>query len=152
MSSPSSPAAPQPSSTVSDLVPRLPNELWMRIFWYLDCHSLLNMARAVPQWRHLAFTPTVARNVTFGKETEERTIKSFLSLRRKKLPCDKKNEARLSNDVRKLHFTNCVALPSDTILHCSRSCRYVQELYCVNCVVEPFDVFRYLCELPGGHR
>ncbi|KAL1444476.1 hypothetical protein MTO96_029788 [Rhipicephalus appendiculatus] len=147
MSSPSSPEASQPTSTVSDFVPRLPNELWMNIFWYLDCDSLRNVAQAAPQWRHLAFSPTVARNFTFGKETDERTIMNFLSLRREKLPCDKKDEPRLSNDVRKLHFTNCVVLPSERILHCSRSCSYVQELYCVNCVVEPFDLFRYLCRL-----
>ncbi|KAL1427287.1 hypothetical protein MTO96_017576 [Rhipicephalus appendiculatus] len=145
MSSPSSPASSQTTYTVSDFVPRLPDELWINIFRYLDFQSLLNVAQAAPVWRRLAFSPTVARNVTFAKETDERTLRNFRIERREKLPWDKKKEPKLSSDVRNLHCRNCIALPHGAIIDVMGHCRNLQELYCVNCVVEPYDFFRYLC-------
>ncbi|KAH7971886.1 hypothetical protein HPB52_003651 [Rhipicephalus sanguineus] len=147
MSSPSSPAAPRPTHTVSDFEPRLPNEIWMKIFGYLDFQSLLNVALAAPEWKRLTFSPAVTRSVTFGMETNERTLKNFRMVKREKLPWDKENEPKLSSDVRKVHFTNCVALPHEAITDVDYRCRHLRELYCVNCVVEPFNLFRYLSSL-----
>ncbi|KAL1467454.1 hypothetical protein MTO96_026035, partial [Rhipicephalus appendiculatus] len=98
-----------------------------------------------PVWRRLAFSPTVARNVTFAKETDERTLRNFRIERREKLPWDKKKEPKLSSDVRNLHCRNCIALPHGAIIDVMGHCRNLQELYCVNCVVEPYVFFRYLC-------
>ncbi|KAL1444474.1 hypothetical protein MTO96_029786 [Rhipicephalus appendiculatus] len=85
----SSHAPSQPMRAVSNFLPSLPPELWAEIYRRLDIESLLNLAEAVPQWKHLAFNPTVVRSVTFDQGSDERIVKKFLLTKREKLVQEK---------------------------------------------------------------
>ncbi|KAL1444477.1 hypothetical protein MTO96_029789 [Rhipicephalus appendiculatus] len=144
----SSHAASQPTRAVSNFLPRLPPELWAEIFRHLDIESLLNLAEALPQWKHLAFNPTVVRSVTFDQGADERIVKKFLLTKREKLDREKQiRNVSLALGVRKLRFTNSITLPSKAIIDVTRRCYNLRELYCLNCVVEPYELFRQLCSL-----
>ncbi|KAH8028303.1 hypothetical protein HPB51_014959 [Rhipicephalus microplus] len=144
----STPAASQATCVPSDFVPCLPPELWVKIFQHLDIESLLNLAEAVPQWKHLAFSPAVIRSVTFNQGADERILKKFLLTERENLVPEKRSRSEpLALGVRELRLTNCIALPSKAIIDVTRRCYNLRELYCVNCVVEPYELFRHLCRL-----
>ncbi|KAH7971885.1 hypothetical protein HPB52_003650 [Rhipicephalus sanguineus] len=146
----STPAASQPSRVASDFVAPLPPELWVEIFRHLDVESLLNLAEAVPQWKDLAFSPTVVRSVTFDQGTDERIVEKFLLATRENLVREEIRNKWLALDVRELRLTNCIALPSEVIIDVTRRCYNLRELYCVNCVVEPYELFRHLCWFVQG--
>ncbi|KAH6925880.1 hypothetical protein HPB50_011499 [Hyalomma asiaticum] len=142
---PGSSAASQPAEAVADFIPPLPPEIWTNIFRHLDINCLLNIAEAMPDLKELAFRPTFLDRVVFNAETDVRTIGKFVRARRQTLVYDRWIEmVPISLYVNELHFTNTVSLSSDAILHCIRHCSHLRELYCVNCVVEPAELFHVL--------
>ncbi|KAL1473295.1 hypothetical protein MTO96_038777 [Rhipicephalus appendiculatus] len=101
--------------------------------------------KAPPQWKYLAFNPTVVRSVTFDQGADERIVKKFLLTKREKLVQDKQiQNVPFALGVRQPRLTNCIALPSKAIIDVTRRCYNLRELYCVP---EPYELFWHLCRL-----
>ncbi|KAH6925458.1 hypothetical protein HPB50_005707 [Hyalomma asiaticum] len=134
--------APQLNQEAANYVPRLPPEVWTEVFRRLDIESLFNVAEAAPECECFAFSPTVVKRVTFDQETDERIITKFVRTTREELGQHSRTEnVPISSHARELHFTDCIALTSETILGCAQNCCNLREMYCVNCVVEPAELF-----------
>ncbi|KAK8762910.1 hypothetical protein V5799_034481 [Amblyomma americanum] len=78
--------------------------------------------------KKIALQADLVRNLTFSPDTDELTLQRFL-------------RAKRSHRVRQLRFTNCLVLPPNILLGFAETCEYLQELHCVNCVVEPCELF-----------
>ncbi|KAH7971878.1 hypothetical protein HPB52_003643 [Rhipicephalus sanguineus] len=113
------------------------------MFRYMDAESLLNMAEATPELKSFVFSSTIMKSVTFNPASDERTIEKFMQRAREEL-IQERNVPAVSC-VQELHFTNCLTLPSSCILECADSCLNLRELHCVNCPVDPAELFEYLC-------
>ncbi|KAL1416467.1 hypothetical protein MTO96_000746 [Rhipicephalus appendiculatus] len=139
---PSTTAASQP---VASIVALLPPEVWTLIFWHMDIETLSNMCEAVPQLQSLAFSPIITQIVRTDPATSFRKVLKFPQQTRKGLVLGNHvTDVSISVDVRQLHFTECLTLPSRVIITCARSCSKLRELYCVNCLVEPDKLFDLL--------
>ncbi|KAL1444482.1 hypothetical protein MTO96_029794 [Rhipicephalus appendiculatus] len=138
----SSTTASQSTPTYADLLALFPTEVWVQICRHLDIESLLNVVQAAPELKCLEFSPAIAQCVTADPQTDERTIRKFLQATRQGLDVqDHKNDVPLAVHVEELHLTNCLALYSRVILDCVKQCQNLRELYCVNCLVEPAQLF-----------
>ncbi|KAH7982320.1 hypothetical protein HPB52_004083 [Rhipicephalus sanguineus] len=121
-----------------------PLDLWRRIFSYLDAASLLAVAEASPKLKRFAFCSKTLRTMTFDPETDDRIVKKFvLATREQLVDGDRVQDVPLAPHVRRLRL-NCLAFPSASILDIARYCHNLQELCCVNCVVEPIALFNLL--------
>ncbi|KAH7973096.1 hypothetical protein HPB52_021186 [Rhipicephalus sanguineus] len=127
----STPGASPPGLATPYLIGPFPPDVWVEIFRYMDAESLLNIAEAVPELKSVVFGPTVMKTVTFDPESDERTIEKFVQAARAEL-------------IQELRFTNCLTLPSSNILECAGSFPNLRELQCVNCLMDPADLFRHL--------
>ncbi|KAH7973094.1 hypothetical protein HPB52_021184 [Rhipicephalus sanguineus] len=136
-------AASQPTRRAHvDFLTLLPPEVWTEVFRHLDFESLVNMAQAAPELKCLALSPTILRRVTFDPEADERTVGMFLRATREEL--DVQNQVKdvpVAAYVEEVRFANCLVLSSGLILDCVQQCDNLRELYCVNCVVEPAELF-----------
>ncbi|KAH6941941.1 hypothetical protein HPB50_024457 [Hyalomma asiaticum] len=134
-----------PSRTASNTIGPFPCLVWRRVFRHLDAASLLTMAEAAPALQRYAFCSKILTRLTFDPETDERISKKFALATCKRLVED--NEVRnvaIAGHVRRLRLTNCLTFSSESILDIARYCFNLRELYCVNCVVEPTDLFDLL--------
>ncbi|KAL3205280.1 hypothetical protein MRX96_011178 [Rhipicephalus microplus] len=134
---------PQPATyDHADFAALLPPEIWTEIFRHLDIESLVNMVEAAPALECFALNRTTLRSVTFEPEADDRTVGLFLQVTREQMDIqDQANDLPLSAPVEELRFTNCLLLHSVVILDCVQHCDNLRELYCVNCVVEPDELF-----------
>ncbi|KAH7971880.1 hypothetical protein HPB52_003645 [Rhipicephalus sanguineus] len=136
-------AASQPTRHAHvDFLALLPPEVWTEVFRHLDIESLVNMAQVAPELECLALSPTILRRVTFDPEADERTVGMFLRATREKL--DVQNlvkDVPVAAYVEELRLANCLVLSSGVILECVQRCDNLRELYCINCVVEPAELF-----------
>ncbi|KAL1444493.1 hypothetical protein MTO96_029805 [Rhipicephalus appendiculatus] len=134
-----------------NIIARLPPELLTLIFWHMDIETLSNMCDAAPKLKSLAFCPTIMKIVRIDPETDFRTVRKFPQETRQELVLGNDvTVVPISVDVRELHFTNCLTLPSTVIMACGQSCINLRELYCVNCLVEPDKIFVLLFEILQG--
>ncbi|KAH7971879.1 hypothetical protein HPB52_003644 [Rhipicephalus sanguineus] len=141
----SSATASPPTHMYENFVALYPAEVWMQICRHLDIESFLNVIRAAPELKCLAFSPVIAQCVTADPQTDERTIRKFLQATRQGLDVQNLTEGvPQAVHVEELHFTNCLALSSDAILDFAEQCLNLRELYCVNCLVEPAELFALL--------
>ncbi|KAL1444496.1 hypothetical protein MTO96_029808 [Rhipicephalus appendiculatus] len=136
-------AASQPTMHAhADFLALLPPEVWTEVFLHLDFDSLVNMAQAAPELKSFALSPTILRSVTFDPEADERTVAMFLRAKREEL--DVQNQVKdvpFAANVEELRFAHCLVLSSEVILDCIQHCDNLRQLYCVNCVVEPAELF-----------
>ncbi|KAH7963689.1 hypothetical protein HPB52_022417 [Rhipicephalus sanguineus] len=136
---------PVPPRQASDFVGLFPLDLWRRIFTYLDATSLLAVAEASPKLKRIAFCSKILKRLTFDPETDERIVKKFvLATREQLVDGDRVQDVPLAPHVLRLRLNNCLAFPSASILDIARYCHNLQELSCVNCVVEPIALFDLL--------
>ncbi|KAL1416466.1 hypothetical protein MTO96_000745 [Rhipicephalus appendiculatus] len=141
-------AASQPVANIGAL---LPAEVWTKVFRHMDIETLLNMCEAAPELKSIAFSPRVTQIVRTDPQTNFRTVEKFPTETRKALVLGNHvTVVSISVDVRQLHFTNCLALPSRVIIACAQSCNNLRELYCVNCLVEPDKLFNLLSGILQG--
>ncbi|KAL1444487.1 hypothetical protein MTO96_029799 [Rhipicephalus appendiculatus] len=136
-------AAYQPTRHVyADFLALLPHDAWTEVFRRLDIETLVNMAKAAPELKRLAFSPTILRSVAFDPEADRRTVRMFLRATRKEVDAENLvKEVPVATYVQELRFTNCLVLSSRVILDCMQHCNNLRQLYCVNCVVEPVELF-----------
>ncbi|KAH6925459.1 hypothetical protein HPB50_005708 [Hyalomma asiaticum] len=140
MSPPS--GAPELTQTAANYIQRLPPEVLMQIFRRLDIKSLLNVAETTPEWKCLAFSSAALKTVTFGQGTDVRTIMKFLATTHEEIDDDGHTKSLpISEHVRELCFTTVFTLPCSVILDCCKRCHNLHELYCVNYVVHPAQLF-----------
>ncbi|KAK8772761.1 hypothetical protein V5799_023999 [Amblyomma americanum] len=109
----------------------LPALAWDTICSLLDAGSLMAFAEAVPSLGNIAFQKRIVRALKFTTDTDKCTIQAF-------------HRANIANQVKKLEFNNCIALSSEDLLGCISSCINLEELYSVNCVIEPSKLFDLL--------
>ncbi|KAH7971882.1 hypothetical protein HPB52_003647 [Rhipicephalus sanguineus] len=134
--------ASQPTCARASPMGLLPPEVWTVVFGHLDIEPLLNMVEAVPELKCFALTPTILQRVTVAQETDEPKIKEYQQVTRQELDISSQDrDVPLTAYVHELRFTNCLALSSDAILGCAALCANLRELCCVNCVVEPGELF-----------
>ncbi|KAK8772759.1 hypothetical protein V5799_023997 [Amblyomma americanum] len=112
-------------------VDSLPALAWDTICSLLDAGSLMAFAEAVPGLGYIAFRQRIVRALKFTADTNKRTIQAF-------------HRANIANQVKKLDLTNCIALSSAVLLGCISRCTNLEELYSVNCVIEPSKLFELL--------
>ncbi|KAH7973092.1 hypothetical protein HPB52_021182 [Rhipicephalus sanguineus] len=138
-----SPPASQPTRHAHvDFLTLLPPEVWTEVFRHLDIESLVNIAQAAPELKCYALSPTILRSVTFDPEANERTVAMFLRAKREELGV--KNQVKgvpVAAYVEELRFASCLVLPSCVMLDCVQHCHNLRQLYCVNCIVEPAELF-----------
>ncbi|KAL1444485.1 hypothetical protein MTO96_029797 [Rhipicephalus appendiculatus] len=136
-------AAYQPTRHVyADFLALLPHDAWTEVFRRLDIETLVNVAKAAPELKCLAFSPTILRSVAFDPEADRRTVRMLLRATRKEV--DVENlvmDVPLAAYVQELRFTNCLVLSSGVILDCIQHCNNLRQLYCVNCIVDPVELF-----------
>ncbi|KAH6945531.1 hypothetical protein HPB50_008877 [Hyalomma asiaticum] len=137
----SSTVASQITHGAANYLPRLPPEVWMEIFRRLDIKTLLNVAETAPEWKCLAFNSAVLKTVTFAQETDVRTIMKFLLTTREEVDHGQTTNVTISLLVRELCFANVFRLPTSVILECCQKCHNLTELYCVDCLVHPAELF-----------
>ncbi|KAH6925457.1 hypothetical protein HPB50_005706 [Hyalomma asiaticum] len=116
----------------------------VEMFRYLDAESLLNVAKAVPEFRTLAFLSTVIKRASFDPESHEGTVEMFL--RATHVATSGGRPIPIAARVQELWFTNCITLFSDVITQHARACYNLRELHCVNCIVDPAELFGLMCE------
>ncbi|KAL1444480.1 hypothetical protein MTO96_029792 [Rhipicephalus appendiculatus] len=106
--------ASQPTRRPANPMTLFPPEVWTNIFRHLDIESLLSVAEAAPELKRFAFTPTVLQRVTVAQETDERTVRQYQQTTRQELDVSNQiREVPLTVHAHELHFTNCLALPSE---------------------------------------
>ncbi|KAH6945773.1 hypothetical protein HPB50_009852 [Hyalomma asiaticum] len=138
----SSTGGPQLTHAAANYISRLPPEVLTEIFRRLDIKSLLNVAETLPEWKCLAFSSSVLKTVTFGQGTDVRTIMKFLVTTRKEIDHNGHTKnVPISENVRELCFTTVFRLPCSVILDCCKKCHNLRELYCVNSLVHPAELF-----------
>ncbi|KAH7971881.1 hypothetical protein HPB52_003646 [Rhipicephalus sanguineus] len=136
-------AASQPTRHAHvDFLALLPPEVWTEVFRHLDIESLVNMAQAAPELKCLALSPTILRRVTFDPDADERTVGMFLRATREELDVQSQvKDVLVAAYVEEMRLANCLVLSSGVILDCIQQCDNLRQLYCVNCVVEPAELF-----------
>ncbi|KAH6933443.1 hypothetical protein HPB50_014875 [Hyalomma asiaticum] len=137
----SSSRAPQLTQVAANYMPRLLPEVWAEVFRRLDIESLQR-------------GPGSARVGVLCVYRHSREESDFRSGNRRAHHHEVRgDDTRRTGPARphaeradlftcpKLRFTNCIALTSEAILGCAQHCCKLRELCCINCIVEPAELF-----------